>query len=155
MPEESRDAATTSPTPEELSVNDQLDPELVSLRRPAPRIGLITSGAIVIGCVALMIRLHRDFVFSRAGESAHMVTVADLVAGQIADDSYVTVSAPLERAAAVRVRVTEANAGTRLAPVEGSNDKLWIALPGDAWSPFQYDYVVTGRLRTLSVVRFS
>lgn len=134
---------------------DEVDPELVSLRRAAPKVGIVTAAAVVVLCVVLMIRMRHDFAFARSGDSAKAVTVADVVAGKIADDSYVTFAAPLDRDAAVRTRVTEANAGTRVVPVAGTNDQLWIALPGDAWSPYQHDEKVTGRLRPLSAVRFS
>src|SRR4051812_43217103 len=34
---------------------DVLDPELISLRRPAPRIGALAAASIVVLCVALMV----------------------------------------------------------------------------------------------------
>lgn len=133
---------------------DEIDPDLVSLRRSAPKVGIVTSAAIVLLCVVLMVRLRDDFAFSRSGDSPRTVSVEDVVAGKIADDSYVSVVAPLDRSAAVRARVTEANAGTRVVPVRGSGDRLWVAVPGDAWAPVVPDDVVTGRLRTLASVRF-
>ncbi len=158
MAEDRRDVVATPPAPPESGAprgKDELDPELINLRRPAPRVGMITSAAIVLGCIVLMIRLRHDFAFARAAETPRAVAIADVVAGKIADESYVTFGAPLERAAAVRARVTEANAGTRVVPVAGSGDRLWIAVPGDAWTPYQHDEVVAGRLRAMSAVRFA
>lgn len=134
---------------------DEIDPDLVSLRRAAPKVGIVTAAAIVILCVVQMVRLRDDFAFSRSDDSPRSVTVDQIIAGQVGDDSYVTVLAPLDRTAAVRARVTEANAGTRVVPVRGSDDKLWIALPGDPWSAVVYDDAVSGRLRRLDSVRFS
>ncbi len=134
---------------------DEIDPDLVSLRRPAPKVGMITAAAIVMLCVVLMIRLRHDLTFARGGDTARTVTVTDVVAGKIADDSFVTVDASLDRSAAVRARVTEANAGTRVVPVAGSSDRLWVAVAGDPWSPYQHDEKLTGRLRPLSAVRFA
>jgi hypothetical protein len=134
---------------------DEIDPELVNLRRGAPRVGMITAAAIVLLCVVLMVRLRHDLAFARGGDTARVVTVTDIVAGKIADDSFVTIDAPLDRAAAVRARVTEANAGTRVVPVAGTGDRLWVAVTGDPWSPYQHDQVLTGRLRPLDQVRFA
>jgi hypothetical protein len=133
---------------------DEIDPDLVSLRRAAPKVGIVTSAAIVILCVVMGIRLWDDFAFSRSGDSPRTVTAEDVAAGKVGGDSYVSLVAPLDRSAAVRVRVTEANAGTRVVPVRGTDDKLWVALPGDAWSEVNPDDVVTGRLRPMSDVRF-
>jgi hypothetical protein len=102
-----------------------------------------------------MVRMRHDFAFARAGDSAKAVTVTDVVAGKIADDSFVTIDASLDRDAAVRTRITEANAGTRVVPVVGTGDKLWVAISGDPWSPYQHDEKLTGRLRALDDVRFS
>lgn len=133
---------------------DEIDPDLVSLRRSAPKVGIVTSAAIVLVCVVLMVRLRDDFAFARSDDSPRAVSVEDVIAGKIADGTYVSVVAPLDRSAAVRARVTEANAGTRVVPVRGTGDRLWVAVPGDAWARVVPDDVVSGRLRTLSDVRF-
>lgn len=134
---------------------DEIDPELVSLRRAAPRVGVVTAAAVVLLCLVLMVRMRHDLAFARAGDEPRAVTIDDVVAGKVADDSHVTIAAPLDRDAAVRTRVTESNAGTRVVPVVGSGDKLWVALPGDPWSPYQHDEKLTGRLRALADVRFA
>lgn len=134
---------------------DEIDPDLVSLRRTAPTVGIVTAAAIVILCVVLMVRLRHDFAFARGGEDAKTVTVTDVVAGKVADDTYITIEGALDRDAAVRTRVTEANAGIRVVPVVGTGDKLWVAIAGDPWSPYQHDEKLTGRLRALDDVRFA
>lgn len=134
---------------------DEIDPDLISLRRAAPKVGIVTAAAIVLLCVVMMLRLRDDFTFSRAGSTAEAATVSDIVAGKIDDDSFVTVDASLDRDAAIRTRITEANAGTRVVPVFGTNDRLWVAIAGDPWSPYQHDEKITGRLRPLADVKFS
>lgn len=131
---------------------DEIDPDLVSLRRAAPRIGIVTSAAIVLMSLGLMWRMYDDFAFSRGGASK-MSTVEQLL--KASDNTYVTLDAPLDRTATVRVRVTEANAGTRVVPVLGSNDRLWVAVSGDAWREVATDNLVSGRLRDASEVRFA
>ncbi|HUQ08658.1 MAG TPA: hypothetical protein VM261_39470 [Kofleriaceae bacterium] len=134
---------------------DEIDPDLVSLRGPAAKVGIVTAAAVVLLCLVLMWRMRADLTFSHSGDAPKPVTVTDVVAGKISDDSYVTIDASLDRDAAVRTRVTESNAGTRVVPVAGTNDKLWVAISGDPWSPYQHDEKLTGRLRPLAAVRFS
>ena len=133
---------------------DAIDPELISLRRPAPRIGAVAAAAVLLLCVVLMVRLRHDFTFARAGGTAQAVTIADVAAGKVAADSFVTFTAPADATAVIRAQVTLANPGQRVRPVVGTNDGLWIAEPGDAWGPAQHDQVITGRLRSMSEVRF-
>jgi hypothetical protein len=133
---------------------DAIDPELVSLRRPAPRIGALAALSVVALCVVLMVRLRHDLSFARAGGTPKQVTVQELVAGKVAADSYVTFSAPADASAVIRAQVTQANPGTRVRPVLGTGDRLWLAEPGDGWGPVQHDQVVRGRLRSMSDVRF-
>lgn len=133
---------------------DAIDPELVSLRRPAPRIGAVAALAVVVLCVVMMVRLRHDFAFARAGGTPKQVTVQELVAGKVADDSYVSFTAPADASAAIRAQVTLANPGTRVRPVAGTNDRLWLAEPGDGWGPAVHDQLVRGRVRAMSAVRF-
>ncbi|HVV82515.1 MAG TPA: hypothetical protein VHE35_05520 [Kofleriaceae bacterium] len=133
---------------------DALDPELISLRRAAPRIGALAAAAVVILCAVLMVRLRHDLAFARAGATPKQVTIDDIVAGHIAADSYVTLTAPPDSASALRAQVSVANPGTRVRPVAGTDDRLWLAEPGDAWGPARHDEVVSGRLRSMSEVRF-
>lgn len=134
---------------------DEIDPDLIKLRRAAPSLGTITAGAIVILCVALLVRLRHDFAFARAGSSPRMTTAAEIAAGKVAADSFVRLEAPADHAGAIRIRTSEATAGNRLVAVRGTGDKLWLALPGDAYGPFQHDDLVEGRLRRLDDVRFA
>ncbi len=133
---------------------DTIDPELVSLRRPAPRIGVVAAAAVVLLAVVLMVRLRHDFTFARAGSTPRAVKIQEIVAGKVAADSYVTFTAPGDSTAVIRAQVSESNPGARVRPVIGSGDRLWLAEPGDAWGPAGHDHVVTGRLRTMSAVRF-
>src|SRR5205085_7307680 len=81
---------------------DEIDPDLVNLRGPAAKVGMVTAAAIVLLCAVMMYRMRHDLAFSRAGASAKTVSVADIVAGKIDDESFVTVEAPLDRDPAIR-----------------------------------------------------
>lgn len=133
---------------------DYIDPALVSLRKPAPRIGAVAAAAVVALCAVLMIRLRHDFAFAREGGSPRTVTVEDVVSGKVATNSFVTFTAPADASAAIRAQVSQANPGQRVRPVAGTSDRLWLAEPGDTWGPAPYDHIVTGRLRAMSDVRF-
>ncbi len=134
---------------------DEIDPDLVRLRRAAPTIGTITAAAIVILCVALLVRLRHDFAFGREDGTPREVTADAIVAGQVGSDRFVTLDAPVDRIGAIRIRNSEGTSGNRLVAVRGTADRLWLALRGDAWAGFQHDERVTGRLRRLDDVRFA
>lgn len=134
---------------------DEIDPELVKLRRPALAIGAVAAAAVVILCLGLMLRLRHDFAFSREGSTPREVQVADIVAGHVGDDAYITLVAPPDRTGAIRVRTSEASAGHRLVAARGTGDRVWLALPGDPWAAYAHDDRVTGRLRRLDDVRFA
>jgi hypothetical protein len=134
---------------------DEIDPDLIRLPRGLPTLGALASAAIVIMCVVLMVRLRHDLAFARASSSARQVTVDAIVAGNIAADSYVTVDAPPDHVGAIRIRTSEATAGSRVVAVRGASDHLWLALSGDGWDHFTHDDRVTGRLRRLAAARFA
>ena len=57
--------------PHYLSVyreQDGIDPELVKLRRPAPKIGALSALGVLILCTYLIVRLFPDLTFSRQGD---------------------------------------------------------------------------------------
>ena len=135
---------------------DEIDPDLVRLRRGAPQIGLIAAAGVVLLCLALIVRLRHDFAYAREADTARAVTVDAIVAGQVAANSYVTLVAPPDRVGAIRLRGSKSNSGTRMAAARGTGDRLWLALPGDSFDRrYQHDDRVTGRLRKLADVRYA
>ncbi|MEZ4398766.1 MAG: hypothetical protein R3B06_02015 [Kofleriaceae bacterium] len=133
---------------------DEIDPDLVRLRRPAPSIGMIAAAGVVILCVTLLVRLRHDWSYAGASTTARVVTPADLVAGKVGDNSFVAVDAAPDRAGAIRLRISEGSAGTRLAAVRGTANRVWLALPGESWDRFSHTNLVEGRLRRLADVRY-
>src|SRR5437870_729837 len=65
---------------------DELDPELVSLRGPRPKVGVLAAFAIVAVCVVYLLRLYGDFTFSRGDDRPRDVKVGDVVAGRVSTD---------------------------------------------------------------------
>lgn len=143
--------------PGRLPGRDEIDPELIALPRPRTRIGPVLSLSVIVFCVFIMLRLRADLRFSlqepppRAFDSA-----AALLAGGELDDRHVQVRAVPDRALAVHVAASLAEPGSRLTPVQGTNDTLWIMLDGSVWTAgIQYNEVYTGRLRRLADLPFA
>lgn len=132
---------------------NEIDPDLVRLRRPTPKVGVITAAGIVALCAILMIRLRHDLSFARAGESPRSVTAEALAKGEVAAESFVTVDAVPERAGALRLRVAQGSRGNRVAAVRGTSDRVWLALPGEDWENYRHDDRVSGRVRRLDDAR--
>jgi hypothetical protein len=147
------DPETAAPDPGAPVPKDAIDPELVSLR-PRTQIGLVTALSIVAFCVYLTFRLWPDLTFSRH-DAPRAVTVADVVAGTVAEDSHVRITAALERTAAVRVQKTRGVPGLRVVPAAGGGDRLWIVVGGDGLRRPREDAELVGRLRRLSDMPFS
>ena len=135
---------------------DEIDPDLIRLPRGALQVGIIAAVGVLILCVALLVRLRHDVGYARESDTPKAVTAADIVAGKVDDNRYVTVEAPPDRAGAVRLRTTKGSDGHRVVAVRGTSDRLWLALPGDAWGhEAQHDDRVSGRLRRLADVRYA
>ncbi len=135
---------------------DEIDPDLIRLPRGALQIGLIAAAGVLVLCIALLVRLRHDVGYAREDDTPRSVTAADIVAGKVADNSYVTLEAPPDRAGAVRLRLTKGSDGHRVVAVRGTGDRLWLALPGDAMDhAAQRDDRVSGRLRRLADVRYA
>ena len=133
---------------------DEVDPELIKLARTRPRVGLITAAGIVALCVVLLVRLTPDRRFAGASATPTPTTVADASAGRPGLDQLVAVPATPLFGQAIRVTKAAGTLGLRLVPVDGSGDRLWLALPGaSADTPVLDRYV--GRLRRLDDLPFA
>ena len=147
---EVRDASDGAPI-----AKDAIDPELVKLSRPRPKIGVITAAGLVFLCGLFLYKLQPDRRFAGAGDAPARVTVADITSGKVASDAYIKLdAAELVMSNAIRASTNKAGLGLRIAPVRGTNEKLWIAMSGDGWEqPTLGAY--TGRLRDLDKLPFA
>lgn len=140
-------ARTTTPEPGAPIARDEIDPELVNLRKGGPKIGAITAGGVAILCAYLIMRLLPDVTFSRQGDTPARTTAAAMT-----DNQFVEVPLQIVRAQAVRLRQTNGGIGLRAAPVAGSSDALWILMTGDGWAPAVPDAAYAGRVRDLDAL---
>ncbi len=128
---------------------DAIDPALIKLSRPRPKVGVVTSLGIVFLCAYFAWKLNPDRRFAGQAEAPRRVTVGDLAQGKLGEDSLVIVDAEPLMAHAIRSATQKGNIGMRVVPARGSAEKLWLVLPGDGYGePNTAGYV--GRLRPLS-----
>ena len=133
---------------------DEVDPELLVLPRPRPRVGPLLALSALVFCAYFLIRLHSDFSFSHSGgDPARVGSVAGAIAAD--PESFIELAAVPDRAATLRVYASDARDGHRLAPVLGSADRLWILFGGSHWvEPPTYDERVRGRVKRMGDLPF-
>jgi hypothetical protein len=126
----------------------EIDPELIKLSRTRPKIGVITAVGVVFLCAMYLVRLGPDRRFAGSSTTPAAVPVADIVAGKVATEQLVTISAEPLVSHAIRVTRSKGTLGLRVVPVRGTADRLWLVVSGDGWDPPQTRGYV-GRLRKL------
>src|SRR5688572_8804315 len=90
-PPETSDAAAReegAPIPK-----DQIDPELVKLKGPRPKIGVITSAGMVFLCAFFIWKLSADRTFGSEGDNPTLAEVANVIAGKVDVNSFVEIPA--------------------------------------------------------------
>jgi hypothetical protein len=143
------EVSTVSDEPGAPVPKDAIDPELVKLRGPRPKVGLVTAAGVMFLCGFFALKLNPDRRFAGEPEAPRKVSVADVVSGKVGEDAHVAVDAEPLMAHAIRSATQKGNIGMRVVPARGSAEKLWLVLPGDGYSePNTSGYV--GRLRRLS-----
>lgn len=136
---------------------DEIDPDLISLPRTRARIGVLLAISMIVFSLYMLLRLVDDLAFSRQpAEPEELASPAALLAEDDLDNRFVRLPAVPDRAFAARVAASRANQGSRLTPVQGTNDTLWIMIEGSVWtSGIRYDEVYAGRVRELDELPFA
>ncbi|HSN30992.1 MAG TPA: hypothetical protein VLT45_32120, partial [Kofleriaceae bacterium] len=149
MADSAKDENEGAPIPK-----DAIDPDLVKLTRPRPKIGVITAAGLVFLSVLFLIRLNPDRRFSGRDAAPTRVTAADIASGKVAADSFVSVDAEPLVSHAIRTTAAKGTLGLRVVPARGTGEKLWLVLSGNGWdAPTVGPY--TGRLRPLADLPFA
>lgn len=133
---------------------DQIDPDLVKLARPRPKVGIITAAGLVFLCIVFLLRLGPDRRFAGESGEPSPVAVADVLAGTVASDRLVAIAAEPVVSQAIRATTSQGSLGHRVVPVRGAGDRLWIVASGDGWDPPAVERYV-GRLRKLDDLAFA
>jgi hypothetical protein len=146
--------AETTSDPGAPIPKDAVDPELIKLSRPRPKVGVITAAGLVFLSVFFLLRLNPDRRFGSAGESPQKVAVADVLAGKVDSDAYVSIEAEPLISHAIRATNAKGTLGLRVVPARGTGERLWLVVNGDGYdTPTLGAY--TGRLRKLSDLPFA
>jgi hypothetical protein len=133
---------------------DQIDPDLVKLARTRPKVGVITAAGLVFLSVVFLLRLGPDRRFAGSGTEPAKVALADVLAGKVATDAFITLTAEPLVSRALRPTKTKGSPGLRAVPARGTGDRLWLVISGDGWDPpTTAGYV--GRLRKLDDLAFA
>jgi hypothetical protein len=135
---------------------DAIDPELIKLRRPPAKIGMVTSAGIILLCAVFWFRLGADRRFGGSAATPTPVAIGDVLAGKVATEQLISVTAEPLMAHAVLATTRKGASGLRVVPARGTGDRLWLVISGDgndaaiSEAP-QY----AGRLRPLSAMPFA
>jgi hypothetical protein len=132
---------------------DEIDPELISLRKTRTGPGPVLSLAVLVLCGYTMLRLRHDFAYALAGdEPADFGAAAAAYAGgkRVPDNGYVTLAGAPDATAPGWLRGKQAT-GHRLAPILGTSSRLWLHVTDDVRvGALGYDLGWTGRTRRVS-----
>ncbi|ACY19272.1 hypothetical protein [Haliangium ochraceum] len=137
---------------------DELDPELLSLAPKRLNIGPLLALSVVVFSLYIMVRLAADLGFWTQGDEPVVYeSPAALLAAEDLDNSFAQLAAVPDRVYALRVdHQAESVSGNRLAPVQGTDERLWLLLEGSVWSAHvRNDEVYAGRVRELAEMPFA
>ena len=135
---------------------DGLDPELIALPRASSiNVGPLMSISVLVFCAYIMFKVYPDLRFARSSETpTHYDTVATLLE-QADVEQLVSVHAIPDRSFAVHIAHSQADDGSRLTPVQGSDGRLWLMIGGNVWNTdIQYREAYAGRLRRAADLPF-
>ena len=134
---------------------DEIDPDLVKLRRPRPKVGMVTAAGILFLCVLFWFRLGPDRRFGASATSPRAVDIGDVLSGKIDTEQLVAIPAEPMMAHAVRASTNWGDLGLRVVPARGTGDRLWLVLSGDSLAPVTEQPLYQGRLRRLADLPFA
>jgi hypothetical protein len=134
-------------------VRDEIDPELVQLKRRVP-VGPILALSVLGFATLVMWRLRADFAY--AGVSGEPIELgAASRPSDLVDNALVRLSGSVDAIAPARVRGAQ-ETGHRLAPFLGTSRRIWLREDREAAdTPASYDNQWTGRLRRLAGTGFA
>lgn len=153
--------STTKPASDDDQVGrpigkDEIDPELVSLRKPALRVGPLLAVSVIVLCTFLLFQLRQDLRFSRqSGKPTQIDDIRELAAGKPGPESYVRTRAAADYSFAFTVAESLKEDGHRLVPALGTGNRVWILFGGSARKArVADDDYFQGRVRRLSDMPF-
>ncbi len=144
-----------SEAPLRLVKDEQIDPELVKIRRRG-RIGPILALAVLGLAVVLMVKLRADFIYSLQPETPTDLGPAGAPTVPPGDNLHARIHGALDYSTPGRMKGGQLDTGHRVARVLGTSAKIWIHEAGEAADvEAVYDDAWTGRLRRIDDVPFA
>jgi hypothetical protein len=134
---------------------DQIDPDLIKLKRARPKIGIVTAAGMVFLCAFFIMKLNADRTFSGEDDTPRLVQVADVAAGKVELESFVEIPAEPMMSHAIRAAKGKNDPGLRVTPVRGTNERVWLVLDGVGWDEPVTSNRYAGRLRPLTDMPFA
>lgn len=135
---------------------DAIDPDLIKLRRPPAKIGMVTAAGIILLCGVFWFRLGDDRRFGGSAPQPHPAALGDVLAGKVETEQLVSITADPLMGHAVRISTRKGASGLRVVPARGTGDRLWLVLTGDGSDATVNEQpVYSGRLRELSSMPFA
>jgi hypothetical protein len=134
---------------------DQIDPDLIKLKRARPKVGLVTAAGMVFLCAFFIVKLNADRSFAGEGDTPRLVQVADVAAGKVDAESFVEIPAEPMMTHAIRAAKGKSDPGLRVTPVRGTNERVWLVLDGIGWDAPVVSNRYAGRLRPLTDMPFA
>lgn len=129
---------------------DDLDPELVNLRKTRQGIGPVLALSVVALAGYVMLLLLPDLKYWAGAKEPREVAAPT----GLSPNDYVTVMATPDRGMASRLRARQ-DIGRRLVPALGTSRTFWLELEGDAVAArAAYDERYTGRVRRVADLGF-
>ncbi len=149
-------APTTIPT--SAPRGDEIDPELISLKRKRAGIGPVLAASVILLCGYLLITLRADLVFALASRTPTDLGDASALhaAGKrLPENQLISLRARPDLANPGWLRGKQAS-GHYLMAALGSSGGLWLHLLDDAVTAQPaYDLVYTGRVRSVDDLAFA
>lgn len=138
--------------------DDEIDPELIALKRPIAGVGPLVLASVLALSAFLCWKLRHDLAYALSdGAPRDLGRAADVwrSARAFPDNAYVVVEALPDRTWPVRLRGRQ-DVGHRLLPAIGTEGHLWIAVAGEAFTAAPaHDERYTGRVRRLTDLEFA
>ena len=136
------------------SPGDDVDPELVTLSRPPPRLGLVFVACVLFLCSYAVFTLWPDMMFSlQDNEPTAIESPRALTSDRLG--SFVKVPAVPDRSAPIHIE-GDKDSGYRLVPLMTTSGRVWLRVTGKSFfaDPHE-DEVYRGRLRRLDDLAYA
>lgn len=128
-----------------LVEGDDIDPELVALKRSKKGVGPVLGLSVIVLAAYLMITMRDDFTYALRGKTPSQLSSLE----RLPANQYATIYAAPDFTTTMRVRGKQ-DTGHRLVAARGTAGRVWLQIEGEpANTTASYESSYSGRLRRL------